>query len=751
MRVFCSELTKEINILEYKKYDETVNASEILDLEKKTSLRYLYLGKILSDYPELEQECILTAFSMNPTHECFQLVCKLAERHQTTDENVTLKTGTIDALPTMTSADVLFNSKDYDVLRAPNRLLDSMLTMSEGVRSDLVCLLAVPRIKNLNWLVPWHELKMECEQLLGTEKKKQMIENTTAAANDKLQFINLNYDDYKDFTPHEYPGIEAGYEIYVADSDSGESVMIVNGNVSADQDTDTAPESKQFIVKEQQRLRNRKRRLIKRSQQLLEQSEQEMHIKKRFDGTDQKKKKRKISAMSQIDGLSNKRKPLRKRSKKNDSAEECGSIQSIVKLEIPDVEFDIVKTEPEEIKVEPDTQIEVDEKIESDIITECNIKIEPEDPEDERISTDANVAGDNNISLPFAALTNLEPINRTNFERDDSFHSTDIHRDCNEMDGPNSFQTKVEYPELNYQTSPLKISEPNDQSIDSTIIDNTELVNNVILNESKNEPLDQTFPTVCVADFDEDEKINIHFQNMMGNMDELLGLNHNISPQTNDETISMQSTPEITVINELYPLHQQPIQCAVLTVSDKNDMSDIVKFKSAALISNNSQSTCEMSDTVENESVAPISDNITSSCEMSNAMKTESSTPILDDSKGFNELSDTMNIESSAPCLQSPKPKNPLLAFRKPKKILQQNVLTTIDPSNGLSIDSKSSLVTNHMKSYNFDCNDLTCMTPYAVDEQKRNGSTQNLLQKHDLNKISDCVAENQVKILQNI
>lgn len=717
-----------------------VDASELLNLEKQTSCRYLYLAKILSGHRDLERECILTAFSMNPTQECFQLVCKMAEEYPTTDGNMTMITEKIDALPTITSADILLNSKDYDVLKAPNRLLDSLTGLSEGVRSDLVCLLGVSRIKNLNWLVPWHELRKQCEELILTEKKKQIVENTTAHANDKLQYININYDDYKDFTPHEYPGIEAGYEIYMADSDSAESVILINGDAdhhSGGDDTDTAPESKPFIVKEHRRLRDRKRRLILKSQRLLEQSEQEISIKKEPVDLDQKKRKRRAPRKTVlVDGLKP-RKPSRKSVKKVNSSGEVIlpldvsniDMESTVRIELIDI-----KVEPNEepidvdaIKIEPKDDSNADaikvEPIDVDAKDDCNvdathtfndeIKDEPTDADaredcdvdashtfNDEIKNepiDADVRGDYEVEMSrtFTDLSNIEQINGTNFELSDSFHSGDMHHDINEMVKQNGFQPKIEsYSELNYSTSPLEISKPNDQiTIDRTIIGNSVLVNNIM---PKNELLDQTFPAICDDDFDEDEKIDIQFQNMFGNA--FLGLNHNISSLTNDETISRQAVvinepePEPIVINELYPLDQQPIQYEPFTILDNN-----------------------------------------SSCEMS----------------------ENSSFGCTTPNLQSPKPKNPLLAFRIPKKNSKQNEMTTVDPSKGMktSIISTFPLVTSPLTAFGFD--DWACATPNQDYEQKSNGLIEHFLERHhndnDISgKTSDSFANSQVILLQN-
>lgn len=288
LQVFCLALTKDINLLETKKYDDSVDATDILVMEKEVSQRYLFMAEVLSSYPDLERECILTAFSMNPTAEFFDLVCTLAERQpqvkhdpdqdQTKDADVEQTTNTtygtgpetefIDALHVITGGPQILESKDYNAEVAPSRLIDELTMLSESVRHDLTCMLSVTRIKNLTWLTPWSKLKEECAQLLENEEKKRIVEKTTAAANAKLQYLKLNYDEFKDFKPHEYPGIEKGYEMYVPVTSSDESIL--RSDRDSDE-TDTAPESKMYKKREANRLSAKKRRQVRRRKKILEQ------------------------------------------------------------------------------------------------------------------------------------------------------------------------------------------------------------------------------------------------------------------------------------------------------------------------------------------------------------------------------------------------------------------------------------------------------------------------------------------------
>lgn len=231
LQVFCKTLTLEINELEEKKFDLLAEASTLLNFEKQISDRYLFLHNILYSYTE-KRECVLTAFSMNPTQSNFELVCKYSEESGSNDQK-------------------------------------AMPLLSDALKSDLGCLLSQPRIKKLCWSSPWPELKKECQELMQTENKIKILKNSTATANDNLKYLDLNYDDFVDFKPHKYPGIEDGYDIYIPDSDSDTK----SNAFEIDSDgTDTAPESKNYILeekKEAQRMRNRKRHLIRRSQKQL--------------------------------------------------------------------------------------------------------------------------------------------------------------------------------------------------------------------------------------------------------------------------------------------------------------------------------------------------------------------------------------------------------------------------------------------------------------------------------------------------
>lgn len=330
LQVFCKTLTLEINQLEEKKFDLSAEASTLFNFERQISDRYLFLHNILYSYTE-KRECVLTAFSMNPTQSNFELVCEYSK-----------ETGSNEP--------------------------KAMSILSNSLKSDLGCLLSQPRIKKLCWSSPWPELKEECQALMQTENKIKILENSTATANDNLKYLDLNYDDFVDFKPHKYPGIEAGYDIYILDSDSDSK----SNAFEIDSDgTDTAPESKNYILeekKEAQRMRNRKRNLIRRSQKQLADP-----------GSNDRHRRRKYTVNNSIDGLKNKRFP-RKNMHKNTIKPDPDANQTL------DSSNETIISLPKEEQQIDDQQIPTNNTfLENVVSTEINIE-----PTEEELETDEN-------------------------------------------------------------------------------------------------------------------------------------------------------------------------------------------------------------------------------------------------------------------------------------------------------------------------------------------------------------------------
>lgn len=173
MRDFCKILTIEINHLERCK-----NNFQGADI---TTLLNLLLALFFIDNINDKRECILTAYSLNPTENNFDLIVKYSKINHTTTNN-------------------------DENLSPPTHL-------PEWLMSDIKCLLTWPRIKTLSWSNSWCELEKKCRLYLQPNNKIKKIRMQTAAANNDLKYLNdkLNYELYENWEPYNYPGIEKGY------------------------------------------------------------------------------------------------------------------------------------------------------------------------------------------------------------------------------------------------------------------------------------------------------------------------------------------------------------------------------------------------------------------------------------------------------------------------------------------------------------------------------------------------------------
>lgn len=245
IRVFCNTLTSEVNEMKNSKYTESFDASAIIEIEKKISHRFLILADYLNYYTDLKYECILTAFSMNPTIENFNIICVHAKR---------TKKICYEYIDDGNKSNKITN--DITLMESSPQSQDvAKKLLSETVQRDLITLVNVSRLKNLTWNSSWSKLESECLELLNTEKKRTIIENSSK----QLQYLNINYDDIRNLRAHEYPGIESGYEIYVNESNTSGS----------EDDTDSAPESRPHKLREAKRQSAKRSRRIRQSRQVV--------------------------------------------------------------------------------------------------------------------------------------------------------------------------------------------------------------------------------------------------------------------------------------------------------------------------------------------------------------------------------------------------------------------------------------------------------------------------------------------------
>ncbi|XP_037925483.1 uncharacterized protein LOC119660779 isoform X2 [Hermetia illucens] len=322
LELYVRVITGDLNELELLKSEKSCSVEVIIENEVTLSHRYLQIADLLQiHHPYLTHECILTAFSLNPTPENYNIVKCVAltkqweavenpdlgnagstlnsnnqsESHSTDSKvgsiikttisttttttvtisnslvtttstktcqsNITASTkipestsnftdkvtgnsedsnssSTLHVLHSITGSNKILENPSYDALAAPNLILDSIETIDlpDHIRIDLSVLLSSPRVKFLSWLQSWPELESNCQRLLKPGGKLEIVRQGLAIANDHLQYLNLDYDQFRNLPESDGPGIEKGYEIF-ADSDEEMSNAESDYEVSDDNTT----------------------------------------------------------------------------------------------------------------------------------------------------------------------------------------------------------------------------------------------------------------------------------------------------------------------------------------------------------------------------------------------------------------------------------------------------------------------------------------------------------------------------------
>ncbi|XP_055841548.1 uncharacterized protein LOC129908808 [Episyrphus balteatus] len=123
----------------------------------------------------------------------------------------------------VTDTEELMKFTNYDEAFEQYTELSKILTcvkLNNTCCEDLLTLLIAPRYKRLTWAVCWKKLKKRCRIILTKDnKKRELVEQSMADANDRLTHLNIDYEKYKDKPQIDYGTIEGGYECFDTDSD----------------------------------------------------------------------------------------------------------------------------------------------------------------------------------------------------------------------------------------------------------------------------------------------------------------------------------------------------------------------------------------------------------------------------------------------------------------------------------------------------------------------------------------------------
>ncbi|KAL1493032.1 hypothetical protein ABEB36_011174 [Hypothenemus hampei] len=245
IEMYIRALTTDMNELERLKH---VKEEEKVKLTTARLARsFSNLAELLNNHVKVARECILTAFSLEPTKDRLDQIvefakqsgfpvldtgqqwkCRLHPPILSTDELAWIcpDCGEWMCKPHLT-ASLQMNTPLQEALQ------ESVLGISEALCDDLVVCVSNPRYQILNWLLSWEDLYRLCILYLNDpEKTKNFVT--------ELKFVDVDYamfDHIKREPVDEFSGIEKGYEQYLDldfVSDEGNSTVSEDSSSNLD-------------------------------------------------------------------------------------------------------------------------------------------------------------------------------------------------------------------------------------------------------------------------------------------------------------------------------------------------------------------------------------------------------------------------------------------------------------------------------------------------------------------------------------
>lgn len=250
LRLAYLGLTHDFNQLELKKADVDCDSYDIMAAEAELSEFFVFLSDVLCQFPEIYRECMLTAFTLNPSEQLYQKLKHIASSHGLDGSNG-MPSGSI---PAITNTGYLV-SHNYNPFESPNCIMDTN-EIDIDVREDLSRAITHPRLKFISWGMPYDEFCEICVKLMSGQKE-DFLKNVVASANDSLEYVDIDFSRFKDLPEKEGDdGIEKGYHIFLDDDDSSEE---------DDDKTMTSPEAAELIKEAEIKLKKRKMVLKRKS------------------------------------------------------------------------------------------------------------------------------------------------------------------------------------------------------------------------------------------------------------------------------------------------------------------------------------------------------------------------------------------------------------------------------------------------------------------------------------------------------
>lgn len=221
--MYIRALTTDMNELERQK--DADEKEKVTAITSRLAAAFCSLADFLDEHVKVARECVLTAFSLEPTKERLKNIEELAKRSgfQVLDTGQEWKCKLHP--PVLPSDDIAWICPEcgdwmckpqlnipLKINMALNEALqNSVLGISEALCDDLVVCLSNPRYQILSWFLPWDDLHRLCIMYLQDPQ-------TTKNFVTELKFVDIDYSIFKGIKREpldELAGIERGYEQYL--------------------------------------------------------------------------------------------------------------------------------------------------------------------------------------------------------------------------------------------------------------------------------------------------------------------------------------------------------------------------------------------------------------------------------------------------------------------------------------------------------------------------------------------------------
>ncbi|KAG5883868.1 hypothetical protein JTB14_034915 [Gonioctena quinquepunctata] len=223
VEMFVKGLTADMNELEHQKL--LGDNGMVAVITSRLAGALVQLGQLFEDNLEVVKECVLTAFSLEPTEERLLLIESLAQRSGFEISHAEQDWKCLFHPPVLPSDELTWKCPECDDWMCKPQVevpLRMNLTLNEAIHNsilglpgplcdDLIVCISNPRYQILKWHLPWNVLHRLCIMYL---KDPQATKNLVT----ELKFVDIDYSIFEGIKKEpmeEITGIEKGYEKFL--------------------------------------------------------------------------------------------------------------------------------------------------------------------------------------------------------------------------------------------------------------------------------------------------------------------------------------------------------------------------------------------------------------------------------------------------------------------------------------------------------------------------------------------------------